>query len=80
MQTAGDHDYKFQILEAVEAVNEAQKSYLFQKIDKHYGGDLSGKHFAVWGLAFKPNVALVSGHRCCWINSPLLYDPSFYVG
>ena len=31
-----------------------QKQLLFEKVDRHFGGDLSGKHFAIWGLAFKP--------------------------
>jgi UDPglucose 6-dehydrogenase len=42
-----------QILEAVESVNDFQKSVLFNKIKKHFGS-LEGKHFAMWGLAFKP--------------------------
>ena len=42
------------ILEAVEAVNEAQKTRLGTKIRTRLGEDLSGRHFAVWGLAFKP--------------------------
>ena len=43
------------ILEAVEAVNAQQKQVLFGKISNRFGDDLTGKHFAVWGLAFKPN-------------------------
>ena len=43
------------ILEAVEAVNAQQKQVLFGKIAMRFGDDLSGRHFAVWGLAFKPN-------------------------
>lgn len=43
------------VLNAVEAANTAQKHVLTGKIKKHFGPDLSGKHFAVWGLAFKPN-------------------------
>lgn len=46
--------YKFKILNAVTDVNEAQKVHLVSKI-KRYFGELTGKHFAVWGLAFKPN-------------------------
>ncbi len=42
------------ILEAVEAVNEKQKSRLAAKIRARLGADLSGRHFAIWGLAFKP--------------------------
>ncbi len=40
--------------EAVDAANDAQKEVLFAKINKHFGGGLRGKTFAVWGLAFKP--------------------------
>ncbi len=54
MKTAEDHGHRFEILNAVEAVNEKQKHYMVEKIDKHFEGDLKGKHFAVWGLAFKP--------------------------
>ena len=43
------------ILEAVEAVNDAQKSVLFNKINAYFGGDLHGKTVAFWGLSFKPN-------------------------
>jgi len=43
------------ILNAVESVNDQQKHVLAAKIVKHYGEDLSGKKFALWGLAFKPN-------------------------
>lgn len=47
--------YDFKILKAVEEVNEAQKLHLIPKIEKYFNGDLKGKHFALWGLAFKPN-------------------------
>lgn len=52
-KSAREHGYKMQILEAVESVNDFQKSVLFNKIKKHFGS-LKGKHFAMWGLAFKP--------------------------
>ncbi|KAA3622769.1 MAG: UDP-glucose/GDP-mannose dehydrogenase family protein [Proteobacteria bacterium] len=48
-------DYAPRVLEAVEEVNERQKRVLVAKIDAHFGADLSGKRFALWGLAFKPN-------------------------
>ncbi len=53
VKSAKEHGYKMQILEAVESVNDFQKSVLFNKIKKHFGS-LKGKHFAMWGLAFKP--------------------------
>lgn len=47
--------YEFQIIESVMKVNEEQKVALMPKIRKHYGGALKGRHFAMWGLAFKPD-------------------------
>ena len=43
------------LLQAVEDVNERQKALLFEKIERHYEGDLEGRTLALWGLAFKPN-------------------------
>ena len=54
IHSAREVKYDFQILDAVTEVNEKQKSHLVTKI-KRYFGDLAGKHFALWGLAFKPN-------------------------
>jgi UDPglucose 6-dehydrogenase len=54
-RTARQYDQDLLILRAVEAVNDKQKLVLGQKVIKRFGEDLSGKHFAVWGLAFKPN-------------------------
>lgn len=48
-------DYDFQILNAVMDVNANQKLHLVPKIKAYYNGNLKGKHFALWGLAFKPN-------------------------
>ncbi len=42
------------MMEAVNAVNEAQKNVLFRKVNQHFGSELKGKTIAVWGLAFKP--------------------------
>jgi UDPglucose 6-dehydrogenase len=55
VRSAMDVNYDFKILKAVEAVNEIQKLHLLPKIRTFFKGDLAGKHFAVWGLAFKPN-------------------------
>jgi UDPglucose 6-dehydrogenase len=54
-RTARQYDRELLILQAVEAVNDRQKQVLGQKVVDRFGADLSGKHFAVWGLAFKPN-------------------------
>jgi UDPglucose 6-dehydrogenase len=51
---AEDHNYTPKLISSVEEVNDAQKLVISQKIVKKYGEDLSGKIFAVWGLAFKP--------------------------
>ncbi|MBL1242120.1 MAG: UDP-glucose/GDP-mannose dehydrogenase family protein [OCS116 cluster bacterium] len=47
--------YESEILKAVEAVNYRQKNKLFEFITQHFGTDLNGKTFALWGLSFKPN-------------------------
>ena len=54
IKTAKDNGYTMRILESVEAVNDAQKSVLFNKIMKHFDGNIKGKNFAMWGLSFKP--------------------------
>jgi UDPglucose 6-dehydrogenase len=54
-RTAQDYGLDLQILQAVEAVNDKQKQVLGKKVVQRFGDDLSGKHFAIWGLAFKPN-------------------------
>lgn len=51
---AKETGYKSRILEAVEDVNHDQKMILTQKVLSHFGQDLTGKSFAIWGLAFKP--------------------------
>lgn len=53
-KAADEHAYDFQILKSVMEVNERQKTILVDKLLKYYKGDLKGKHFALWGLAFKP--------------------------
>jgi len=55
IKSSVEHNYDFKILHAVEEVNESQKLHLIPKIKEFYGGDLKGRHFALWGLAFKPN-------------------------
>ncbi|MFB5150829.1 UDP-glucose/GDP-mannose dehydrogenase family protein [Burkholderia orbicola] len=55
IRTAGENGQPLRILEAVEAANHAQKDVLIGKIEQRFGADLTGREFAVWGLAFKPN-------------------------
>ncbi|MFO7642412.1 MAG: UDP-glucose/GDP-mannose dehydrogenase family protein [Candidatus Competibacteraceae bacterium] len=52
--TARSVNYEAALLQAVEAVNEQQKNILFAKIQRHFQGELRGRTFALWGLAFKP--------------------------
>ena len=54
IKTAEKNGYPMRVLEAVEEVNEKQKSVLFEKLLKHFKGDIKGKQVAMWGLAFKP--------------------------
>lgn len=54
IKTAEKNGYPMRVLEAVEEVNEKQKSILFEKLLKHFNGDIKGKQVAMWGLAFKP--------------------------
>jgi UDPglucose 6-dehydrogenase len=53
-RTADEYGLPLKVLEAVEQVNDAQKSILLQKITKRFGEDLKGMRFALWGLSFKP--------------------------
>ena len=55
VRTAGEYGVQLPILKAVEEVNHQQKQVLGQKVKQRFGNDLRGKHFALWGLAFKPN-------------------------
>jgi len=54
-KSAAEVGYDFSILTSVMRVNEEQKTVIIPKILDFYGGDLKGKHFAIWGLAFKPD-------------------------
>lgn len=54
IKTAEKNGYSMRVLKAVEEVNERQKAILFEKLMKHFDGDLKGKRIALWGLAFKP--------------------------
>jgi UDPglucose 6-dehydrogenase len=55
IRTGREHGQALRLLDAVELVNNDQKQVLVQKVFARYGSDLSGKCFAIWGLAFKPN-------------------------
>lgn len=53
--SAEEADYDFKILKAVERVNDLQKLHLMPRIKDYFKSDLKGRHFALWGLSFKPN-------------------------
>lgn len=55
IRTGNENDIPMSIIQAVEDVNDMQKSILVDKLLKHYNGDVAGKTIALWGLAFKPN-------------------------
>ncbi len=55
VKSSQEVDYEFKILNAVMEINEEQKLHLLPKIKNYFKGNLKGKHFALWGLAFKPN-------------------------
>ncbi len=55
VKSSNEVHYDFEILNAVMKVNEEQKLFLIPKIKAYFKQDLKGKHFALWGLAFKPN-------------------------
>jgi UDPglucose 6-dehydrogenase len=54
IQTGRQNGYTLRLLQAVEEINEDQKSILFHKLEKYYNGNLKNKRIALWGLAFKP--------------------------
>jgi len=55
IKSSKEVNYEFRILNAVMDINEKQKMHLIPKINDYFEGNLKGKHFALWGLAFKPN-------------------------
>jgi len=54
-RTANEYGYNAELLNSVETVNYRQKEVIFKKVLSHYGNDVNGKTFALWGLSFKPN-------------------------
>lgn len=71
-KSADEHQYDFQILKAVMEVNEKQKTVLVDKLLKYYKGNLKGKHFALWGLAFKPETDDIREAPALYIIDELL--------
>jgi len=73
-KSADDVNYDFKILDAVMEVNDKQKTHLIPKIKKYFDGNLKGKHFALWGLAFKPNTDDVREAPAFYIIDALLAE------
>lgn len=71
-KTAGENKYEFQILKSVMEVNELQKTVLVKKVKAYYNNALAGKHFAVWGLAFKPDTDDIREAPALYIIKELL--------
>ncbi|MFZ9386911.1 MAG: UDP-glucose dehydrogenase family protein [Chitinophagaceae bacterium] len=74
VKSAHEVNYDFKILDAVMEVNEAQKLHLMPGIKKYFGNDLKGKHFALWGLAFKPNTDDIREAPALYIIRELLKE------
>lgn len=72
VKTAKDHNYNLQILESVMKVNESQKTILLPSILSYFGPDIKGKHFAIWGLAFKPDTDDIREAPALYIIDALL--------
>ena len=82
-KSAQEVNYNFEILDAVMEVNEKQKLHLMPSIKKYFDGNLKGKKFALWGLAFKPNTDDIREAPALYMINALLaegatvatYDP-----
>ncbi len=71
-RSASDYSYDFKILNAVMDVNYIQKKVLVEKVKKYHKGDIKGKKFAVWGLAFKPETDDIREAPALYIIEDLL--------
>ncbi len=74
VRSANDVNYDFKILHAVMEVNEKQKLHLLPKIKKYFSNKLKGRHFALWGLAFKPNTDDIREAPALYIIDALLAE------
>ena len=93
-KSAEEFQYDFKILNAVMKVNERQRLHLVSKIKDYYKGNLTGKHFALWGISFKPNTddireapslymidaLLEAGSTICVFDPEAMENASLYYG
>lgn len=73
-KSANEVNYEFKILSAVMEVNESQKLHLLPGIKNYFKGNLKGKHFALWGLAFKPNTDDIREAPALYIINELINE------
>jgi UDPglucose 6-dehydrogenase len=71
-KSAEEHKYDFKILNSVMEVNQIQKRVLVEKVKNYFKGDLAGKKFAIWGLAFKPETDDIREAPALYIIEDLL--------
>jgi len=71
-KSSTEANYQFKILDAVMEVNDKQKLHLLPKIKTYFGEDVQGKHFALWGLSFKPNTDDIREAPALYIIDELL--------
>ncbi|MBY0244015.1 MAG: UDP-glucose/GDP-mannose dehydrogenase family protein [Sphingobacteriaceae bacterium] len=71
-KAADEHQYDFKILKSVMEVNERQKTILVDKVLKYFKSDIKNKHFALWGLAFKPETDDIREAPALYIIDELL--------
>lgn len=77
-KSASSYNFDMPLLNAVEKVNRHQKNILIRKIKSHFGDDLSGKKFALWGLSFKPGTDdLREAPSKCLVEAGLRLGASF---
>lgn len=82
-KSSAEVGYEFPLLQSVMEVNEKQKTIIIPKIKDFFGGDLKGRHFAIWGLAFKPDTDDIREAPALYVIDELLkagatvtaYDP-----
>src|SRR5205814_8950016 len=74
VKTSSDYKYDFTTLKSVMSVNEKQKHSIVVKLKDYFGGNLSGKKIALWGLAFKPDTDDIREAPALYIIDDLLKE------